>query len=374
MAPVGKTTKKRGRRSRQSAALKQKTPSPRARESATRTSSRINAAKRRKTGQNSSRKLDTQEPLLGESNETLARADNSEEPTIIEISDGEDEEPKPKPRRTLVARLGQSSSKACGHTQELQRLREEIAAAKREIVAANATAEAARAETEATRTLLHTKDEQIKVSEKRIDDQATSLGSLQSTVETLQTGLREVTRERDQFQAQSEEHKRLVVDHDLAIAELKDTQSRFQALERKSNVVEKEHAEVVHSLSERLFSTEAVQSPQSSQGNLPSSFASKIRQRTRPATPPATPTFSNPLGSSIAPSASPFRSTASVDEQKTEGVRRMYVKIKRKHDNLHSVLINLETCTRSMNLSSFGEFGRIMKQVRAALEEDGREQ
>ncbi|KAF2827678.1 hypothetical protein CC86DRAFT_349360 [Ophiobolus disseminans] len=68
-------------------------------------------------------------------------------------------------------------------------------------------------------------------------------------------------------------------------------------------------------------------------------------------------------------SPAPFQS--STDEDKREdNVRKMYIKTKRQYDILHSVANNLVTCTRSMDLSSFGEFGMYVKKLRASLDVD----
>lgn len=65
-------------------------------------------------------------------------------------------------------------------------------------------------------------------------------------------------------------------------------------------------------------------------------------------------------------------SSAAGEDKKEDNVRKMYIKTKRQHDILQAVANDLATCTRSMDLSSFGEFGRYMKKLRGALEiEDG---
>jgi hypothetical protein len=53
-------------------------------------------------------------------------------------------------------------------------------------------------------------------------------------------------------------------------------------------------------------------------------------------------------------------------------VRKMYIKVKRQYDILHSVANDLAICTRSMDLSSFGEFGTYMNKLRNSLDMDGR--
>ncbi|KAH7095214.1 hypothetical protein FB567DRAFT_511999 [Paraphoma chrysanthemicola] len=67
----------------------------------------------------------------------------------------------------------------------------------------------------------------------------------------------------------------------------------------------------------------------------------------------------------------PSQSSASTDEDKREdNVRIMFVRTKRQYDILFSVANNLAICTRSMDLSSFGDFGRHLKRLRTTLETD----
>lgn len=55
------------------------------------------------------------------------------------------------------------------------------------------------------------------------------------------------------------------------------------------------------------------------------------------------------------------------EETKENNVRKMYMKTKRQYDVLHAVCSNLVTCTRSIELSSFGEFGGYVRQLRDCL-------
>lgn len=67
------------------------------------------------------------------------------------------------------------------------------------------------------------------------------------------------------------------------------------------------------------------------------------------------------------PSSSLPGRPATDEERKDDNVRKMYVKIKRQYDVLHAVANNLVTCTRSMDMSSFGEFGGYMRKMRSSL-------
>lgn len=71
------------------------------------------------------------------------------------------------------------------------------------------------------------------------------------------------------------------------------------------------------------------------------------------------------------PSPAPSSSISTDDEKKLDNIRKTYAKVKRRFDNLHSIAINITKCTRSMDLSSFGEFGQYLRKLKAALDEDG---
>jgi hypothetical protein len=96
----------------------------------------------------------------------------------------------------------------------------------------------------------------------------------------------------------------------------------------------------------------------SQSSSYPSIFASQPSPSFQPPSPPASSTNSS--------------APATTNERKEENVRRTYIKLKRRFDNLHSAADNLTNSTRGMDLSSFGQFGKHLRQLRAALDEDGK--
>lgn len=66
--------------------------------------------------------------------------------------------------------------------------------------------------------------------------------------------------------------------------------------------------------------------------------------------------------------------TTSNEEKKADNIRNTYAKVKRRYDDLHKVASDLSTCTRSIDLNGFGEFGHYLKQLRTALEQDSQKQ
>ena len=61
------------------------------------------------------------------------------------------------------------------------------------------------------------------------------------------------------------------------------------------------------------------------------------------------------------------------EERRVDNIGKTYIKVKRRLDKLHSVAMNLSLCTRSMDLSSFGDFGRYVRQLQDALDNDSHE-
>jgi hypothetical protein len=110
--------------------------------------------------------------------------------------------------------------------------------------------------------------------------------------------------------------------------------------------------------------------------------AASIKSRA-PATP-TSPPYSYPPGcifntpsSQNCTTLSPVpsnNSSSSEEEKKVENIRKTYMKVKKQLDSLHAAAVNITTCTRSMDLTSFGEFGQYIRQLRKALADGGNEQ
>jgi hypothetical protein len=66
---------------------------------------------------------------------------------------------------------------------------------------------------------------------------------------------------------------------------------------------------------------------------------------------------------------SPTPAASSAEETKVENVRKTYIRVKMRYDILYSIAKDLHISTNGMNLTSFGEFGGYLKQLRTAMEE-----
>ncbi|KAF2025037.1 hypothetical protein EK21DRAFT_117172 [Setomelanomma holmii] len=58
------------------------------------------------------------------------------------------------------------------------------------------------------------------------------------------------------------------------------------------------------------------------------------------------------------------------DDRRDDNIRKMFIKTKRQYDVLYSAASNVAACTRSLDVSSFGDFGRYSKKLRVVLEID----
>lgn len=325
------------------------------------TVSAINGAKRMKIQAKDLQMLNREEQKEDESDKmTTAEVEIIEiaEPEIIEIHDGNsgaEDDVKPRCRPTGYTSMTKQTVAPCDdQAREIQRLREELEAAKAVSAAANATSETARTEREMMRALVQAKDEQIAVMKEQSDSQTKERVSLQDKLEAEHATLSDL----------AEKYGNVKADHALVVAELRHYEARSKALQETQFVSDKEHAGAFQNLVSRLFDITGSESNPSMQ-HFQTSSTPQSQSKAYTVT---TPTTVRPIP---APSISPFRSTVSVEEQKVDNIRKTYTKIKRRFDNLHSVAVKLSTCTKTMDLGSFGEFGHYVRQLRVALDEDG---
>ena len=75
---------------------------------------------------------------------------------------------------------------------------------------------------------------------------------------------------------------------------------------------------------------------------------------------------------SPAPSSVTSYALTTTEERKEENIRKTYIRVKRRFDNLHVAAGNLTNCTRGMDLSSFWQFGQYLRQLKRALDEDAK--
>ncbi|KAI1514949.1 GAS multi-domain protein [Pyrenophora tritici-repentis] len=88
-------------------------------------------------------------------------------------------------------------------------------------------------------------------------------------------------------------------------------------------------------------------------------------------TPPSSPAPSSIF--SLAPSSVFSIPPSTADSHKDDNIRKVYARTKLRFDSLHSVAINMVHCTRNMDLSAWGEFGKCVGKMKEVLSEGKKE-
>ncbi|KAF1843802.1 uncharacterized protein K460DRAFT_397022 [Cucurbitaria berberidis CBS 394.84] len=208
------------------------------------------------------------------------------------------------------------SREETGHT--IQRLRQEL--------------EAANSKTESVERLLQQRIDEMKSSQVYSDDLAAKrFACLQGELKEEREAHRIVIKERDQ----------LLSDVDISRTQYTDMAAKYADLECRYDRVSKDQDAILEENCRLVKENQTLT---------------------------AVAGTSTTHRSTLSPA--PSSSACSNEEKKTENIRRTYVKVKRRFDHLHKAANDLATCTWSIDVSNFGEFGQYLKQLRTALDED----
>lgn len=217
--------------------------------------------------------------------------------------------------------------------------------ARQELVAAKETSRYLQQELEKAR------DHQNRATKAKQD-----LGKLTGEVEAKERAARIVVQERDQLRDQlRDQNQEALSAQEHHLKELQEVRTQYEKEVRNRKDEEQSHAEIVDNiLKNSAASATKVETLETENGRL----LHEVETLKAAAT-----TFRSPPMLSSAPS-----SISSDEGKREENVRKMFVTTKRKYDILQSAASNLVTCTRSMDLSCFGEFGGYVKKLRGALD------
>jgi hypothetical protein len=247
---------------------------------------------------------------------------------------------------------------------ELQQLRERLAASQ--------------AETTKVRGECQMQIRDMELKQVRMDSHKdTDIRNVKRELESTRDKVDFVTRERDQAQ----------INLDNLSRERSDATTKFEEERRLYEKEKKEHQQIVEDIMKSKVETKkpteeflVMENARLRQENERLKFAASSTTKNRAPPTPTSPSSSYPPGSifntpsfqnratlSPAPSSN---SSSSEEEKKVENIRKTFMAVKKRFDNLHAVSNNIARCTRSMDLSSFGEFGQYVRQLKKVLEDD----
>ncbi|CAN9088125.1 unnamed protein product [Alternaria sp. RS040] len=238
---------------------------------------------------------------------------------------------------------------------------------------------------------LHEKDkddsELIRVQSSNATKQATE--RLQQELETERSSLRAITRERDQQRIEIDNIRAM---NDQLATELQEERCSREAERREhENIMEDvmKAKEPTSDAGKDLLITENDRLRTENE-TLRAAAATRPPPMPQPAFLPAPPSMFTPPSSQLSQSSSypsiftsqavspapssptPFAPAVPTQERKEENVRKVYLRVKNQFDNLQLAASNLIKCTRGMEMSSFGQFGKYLRQLKTVLEEDAK--
>jgi hypothetical protein len=192
-----------------------------------------------------------------------------------------------------------------------------------------------------------------------------SISKLKREVEAQRQESRVLARERDQLREQLEKQQDVLTRNAKLEKELLSLQESCNQEKKARQEQQQHHADVLNDiLKSKATAANGDTQAQAEEERLHTLEDENARLVKELDTVKAA-TISRPL---LALSPVPSQSSSTDDDKRESNVRKMFVRTKRQYDVLLSVASNLVICTRSMDLSSFGEFGRYMKKLRSTLD------
>lgn len=248
----------------------------------------------------------------------------------------QDEGKEPKILRQSDKRLAPSISK-----DEAQRLQTEVEAAQ------NAPRSLQAAELYKNRA--STQLEQGKMTMKHEE----TVAELRKELEAEQKLAQDLMQQHEELRTQLQRHQEESMKYSLLEIEHQELKSRYEEEERS-------HRDVLQEILKcNETSKEEITSLQAENGRLANEL-----QTLKASAPSVALKFVPPPS----PALSSSFSFPSEEERKEDNVRKMYSELKRQHGIVAAVNKDLLGCTRNMDLSSFGDFGRCVKRLKVAME------
>jgi hypothetical protein len=339
-------------------------------------------AKRQKTEPNSKQKL-VYEENMGNGITTASITKPKKDTEIITISDSEDD-------KLLPVRKGRFSAPKINIHEDEDDVKPSIASfTPNPELNDKQEKEQLRKELDKIKKL-HEKDkddsELIRVQSSNATKQATE--RLQQELETERSNLRAVTRDRDQ---QRIEIDNIRARNDQLATELQEERRLGEAERREHENIMEDVMKAKESTSDAAKDLLITENGRlRTENETLRAAATGPPPMLQPAFPSAPPSIFTPPSSQLSQSSSypsiftsqavspapssptPFAPAVPTQERKEENVRKVYLRVKNQFDNLQLAASNLMKCTRGMELSNFGQFGKYLRQLKTVLEEDAK--
>ncbi|KAH7138041.1 hypothetical protein B0J11DRAFT_500288 [Dendryphion nanum] len=191
------------------------------------------------------------------------------------------------------------------------------------------------------------KDELITEMQSQIRDLKAEAASLQTENKQLEADLNQVN-----------------VDNESLLEQVNDSSTLTADLARANKTVEEISAgnmAITKQLNDALESIRVKDEQLEQRGLFIASLSGAPRDHASPQ-PSPTP-FTSHLSSASAPLTS--------EALRVENVRKTYITVKKKYDNLHSISRNILECARSMHLANWGEFGANIRKLKDIVDDTG---
>lgn len=187
------------------------------------------------------------------------------------------------------------------------------------------------------------------------------------TVDDLQAENAALKAERGELQEELDTERK----KNYTLADLQVENATLKAALKKE---QEEHEELMRTLDDTKYTTSAADTAAAAAAAEAALEQVSTLQATNAALTKELESLKEAKRSTLSPAPSSSCGSCSTEDQLRENnVRKIYLKVKRRYDHLQSVAVNLNTCTRGMDLTSFGEFGAYLKQLKVALDESKEE-
>jgi uncharacterized phage infection (PIP) family protein YhgE len=207
---------------------------------------------------------------------------------------------------------------------------------------------------------LEAERERIKTIQEENENLASQLRSAKAENDNLARQLQDSSTEKNKLVAQLQESKG---EKDKLVTQLQDlSKAKDEQAASTHHLLRDENTQLRNEINQLKASVSA------------SAYAATIPHPPPPLPATLPPYPLSPISTCASSGSSSIITMSSSEDLKLDNIRKTYAKLKMRQNSLQDIVRRLDSCTRSMDLSRFGEFGAVTRQMREWLEEDDRQQ